>query len=103
LSLNLRSHADAHDVRLWLDAKSEADLILIEAPPLAQSVDAAMLACGCDGLIIVAAAGATSREALQLAAERARAVDCRPLGLVVRTDTHAIPSWLRRILGPYAP
>jgi Mrp family chromosome partitioning ATPase len=103
LPLDLRSHAGTDGVRAWLQAKNEIDLILIEATPLAQSLDAAMLACACDGLVIVTAAGRTSRTELQLAAERARAVDCRPLGLVVRADLHGIPPWLRRFLGPYAP
>ena len=98
LSVDLRSHAGTEDVRAWLEANSEADLVLIEADPLAGSLDAAMLACGCDGLVIVAVAGVTARKELQLAAERARAVDCRPLGLVVRAGTDRIPTWLRRIL-----
>lgn len=101
LMLDLRSHACTEDVRAWLEANSQADLVLIEANPLARSLDAAMLACGCDGLIIVAAAGVTSRKDLQVAAERARAVDCRPLGLVVHAQTDRTPSRLRRLLGQY--
>jgi hypothetical protein len=98
LSIDLRSHAGTEDVRAWLEANHQADLVLIEADPLARSLDAAMLACGCDGLVIVAVAGVTSRKELQLAAQRARAVGCRPLGLVVRAGTDRTPSWLRRIL-----
>jgi Mrp family chromosome partitioning ATPase len=101
LSLDLRSHACTDAVRAWLAGNSEADLVLIEADPLARSLDAAMLACGCDGLIIVAAAGVTSRKDLQVAAERARAVDCRPLGLVVHGHAQRTPSWLRRIPGQH--
>jgi Mrp family chromosome partitioning ATPase len=98
LSLDLRSHACTETVRTWLMANA-ADFVLIEGEPLAQSLDAAMLACGCDGLVIVAAAGATPRKALLRAVERARAVECRPLGLVVRASSDRVPAWLGRVLG----
>src|SRR5262245_21398967 len=98
-SLDLRSHACTEDIRTWLKTNAAADFVLIEGAPLAESLDAAMLACGCDGLVIVAAAGVTPRKALQRAAERARAVECRPLGLVVRASTDRVPAWLGRLLG----
>ena len=44
------------------------DLVLVEAPPLCDSLDAALLARSCDGLVIVAGAGVTERTALAAAA-----------------------------------
>ena len=82
----------------WLEgAGNIADFVLIEGRPLAESIDSALLARACDGLVIVAQSEATLREALRMAAERAQKVGCRTLGLVVRSRQHPRPQWLRRL------
>jgi hypothetical protein len=95
MTLDLRSHASADDVHEWLAQVAQADLTLIDAGGLAESLEPALLACGCDGLVIVVRAEVTGRTALRAAAERARAVGCRTLGLVVQADPRRLPPWQR--------
>jgi Mrp family chromosome partitioning ATPase len=94
--LDLRSHASADHVRTWLASVVDVDLTLIDGGALAKSLDPALLACGCDGLLIVVRSEATAREQLRIAAERARAVGCRPLGIVIEVQQDRIPPWLRK-------
>ena len=93
--LDLRSHASADEIRAWLASLSDADLTLIDGGALAASIDPALLACGCDGLLIVLRVEATAREALRVAAERARAVSCRTLGIVLEVRQDRLPPWSR--------
>ncbi|HSQ01047.1 MAG TPA: hypothetical protein VL049_27815 [Candidatus Dormibacteraeota bacterium] len=95
LPLDLRSHASADDVRGWLARVAQADLTLIDGGALAHSLEPALLACGCDGLLLVVHAEVTSREALRAAAERAAAVGCRTLGIVMQVDPQRLPPWQR--------
>jgi hypothetical protein len=81
------------------DAAADADLVIIEGRPLGQSIDAALLARACDGLVLVARTEVTPRQTLQAAAERARAVGCRTLGVVMHGPTSWMPAWLRRATG----
>ena len=75
------------------------DLVVITGPPLATSIDAALLACASDGLVIVAESEVTDRTALQTAAERARAAGCKTLGVVMYGSKDRLPGWLRRLVG----
>ena len=75
-----------------------ADIVLIEAPPLAGSADAALLARVCDGLVLVVEAAVTSRAELRRAVHLAETSGCRVIGLVMRGKYRALPSWLRRLL-----
>jgi hypothetical protein len=95
-ALDLRSPASAEDVRAWLAAIAGGDLTLIDAGSLSASIDPALLACGSDGLVIALDADTTTRDALRVAAERARAVGCRILGLVVAIQQQNLPPWERR-------
>jgi hypothetical protein len=76
-----------------------SDLIVITGPPLASSIDAAILACASDGLVIVAESEVTERAALQVAAERARIAGCNTLGVVMHGTKNRVPGWLRRLVG----
>jgi hypothetical protein len=88
----------------WLArAASDADLVIVQGPPLAQTVDAALLSRACDGLVIVADVLRTTGDDLRTAAERARAVGSRALGIVLNTPTHRLPEWLRRLTGAGRP
>jgi hypothetical protein len=82
----------------WLDTRTGGrDLIIIEGPPLLTSVDSALLAKICDGLVIVVEPLATARQALQEAVERARAADCPILGLVMNGTKEWLPRWLQKL------
>ncbi|HVN87202.1 MAG TPA: hypothetical protein VMW17_20410 [Candidatus Binatia bacterium] len=84
----------------WLEgAGTVADFIIIEGRPLAESIDAALLARACDGLVIIAQSEVTLREALRLAAQRAQTVGCRTLGVVLQSRRDRWPRWLRRFIG----
>jgi Mrp family chromosome partitioning ATPase len=82
----------------WLcHAAAGADLIIVEGRPLEQSIDAALIARACDGLVLVARTEVTPRHTLQAAAERARAVGCRTLGVVMHGTKNHLPAWLREL------
>lgn len=81
--LELDGRTLAPTVASWLAPMGDPQLMLIEAPPVAASVDALLLAAACDGLVLVAQTGVTARTALRSATERAQAVGCRMLGVVL--------------------
>jgi hypothetical protein len=84
----------------WIDRVApHSDLVIVTGPPLATSIDAALLACACDGLVIVAESEVTERAALQVAAERARIAGCKTLGVVMHGAKDRMPGWLRRLMG----
>jgi hypothetical protein len=97
--LDLQARDWDSDFSAWLRARvGSPDLVLIEGRPLVQSIDAALLACACDGLVLVAQTEATQRDALQTATQRARAAGCRTLGLVMYGTVDRMPRWLRRVI-----
>lgn len=100
--LDLRSQASADDVRAWLASVADVDLTLIDGGALAASIDPALLACGCDGLLIVVRADVTARDTLRVAAERAKAVGCRTLGIVLEVNRQQMLPWQRRTIRPSA-
>jgi len=81
------------------DLPPDVDLMVIQAPPLTESVEGALFANACDGLVIVAERAVTERASLKAAAERARKAGCNTLGVVVTGDKDKLPTWLRRLLG----
>jgi hypothetical protein len=100
LTIDLDGGAAPGELNAWVsDAAGDGDLVILEAPPLADSIDAALLACACDGLVIVADTEVTPRGALQVAAERARVAGCRTLGVVMNGTKEQLPSWMRRLFG----
>lgn len=85
--------------RRWLEeAATGHDFLLIEAPPLEKSVEAALLARYCDGLVILVEIDITPRLVLQAAVQRARAAGCTILGLVMSGTPNTQPYWLRKLL-----
>ncbi|MCC6849206.1 MAG: hypothetical protein IT294_11955 [Deltaproteobacteria bacterium] len=100
LPIDLDAGSSAEAVSRWAARVGpESDLVVITGPPLATSIDAALLACACDGLVIVAESEVTERAALQLAAERARIAGCKTLGVVMHGSKDRLPGWVRRLLG----
>ena len=100
LDVDLDSKVPIGDLDDWIARHApRAELLAITAPPLASSIDGALLACGCDGLVIVAESERTERAALHTAAERARIAGCRTLGVVMHGSKNRIPSWIRKLVG----
>lgn len=89
----------ATEMEAWLGQYDRADLVLIEAPPLLQSIDGALVARACDGLILIAERGVTERWALQEAANRARVTGCTLLGVIMTSSERRMPTWLERLAG----
>lgn len=103
-STSMRVDLDAgvapDELNAWAQRIAPAnDLVVLTGPPLASSIDAALLACACDGLVIVAESEVTDRTALQTAAERARIAGCRTLGVVMHGTKDRLPGWIRRMVG----
>ena len=100
LTIDLDGGAAPGELNAWVnDTAGDTDLVVLEAPPLADSIDAALLACACDGLVIIADTEVTPRGALQIAAERAQVAGCRTLGVVMNGTKERLPSWMRRLFG----
>lgn len=93
---------DPQVLREWYEKAAEGnDLLIVEAPPMLKSVDAALLGRACDGLVLVVEALATKQEELEAAVEKARAAGCPPLGLVIAEHSEWLPRTLRKFLPTY--
>jgi hypothetical protein len=100
LEIDLDGGAAPSDLNAWVERVApDAQLVIVAGPPLANSIDTALLACASDGLVIVAESEVTDRNALQLAAERARIAGCRTLGVVMHGTQERMPAWMRRLMG----
>lgn len=89
-------------LRDWFErATAGHDLLIVEGPPLTQSVDAALLARAGDGLSIVLEPRLTTREEFETAIERTRASGCFVLGLVMSHHQHWLPRFLRGFFNSY--
>lgn len=62
---------------------AQADLVLLDSPPVGPVVDAAVLATRCDAVLLVLSAGRTSREAARRARDQLDKVGARLLGDVL--------------------
>lgn len=103
LEVELDAGVSTAQVHSWLSQVAPgADLLVITAPPLATTIDGALMACACDGLVIVAESEVTERAALHTAAERARITGCRTLGVVMHGTKDRVPGWIRRLMGDTA-
>lgn len=100
LPIDLNGTPAAETLASWTEkVDPDTDLVVITGPPLATSIDAALLACATDGLVIVAESEVTERAALQVAAERARIAGCKTLGVVMHGSKNRLPGWLSRLMG----
>jgi hypothetical protein len=89
-------------LREWYERAAEGnDLLIVEAPPMLRSVDAALLGRACDGLVLVIKALHTKQEDLEAAVEKARAAGCPPIGLVIADHSEWLPRTLRKFLPAY--
>ena len=97
--INLDRGTTTAGVESWIGrVASGVELVILEAPPLDESIDAALLSSASDGLVIVAEPEVTERATLQAAAERARAAGCHTLGVVLSGRRQHMPAWLRRFM-----
>lgn len=96
-AIEITGTPEPESLRDWLDeAAAGYDLVVIEAPPVLASVEAALLGKACDGLVMVVEQLVTSRRALRQATERAKASGCNLLGLLVVGAREWLPRWLQR-------
>lgn len=61
----------------------DADILLLDAPPIMAATDAAVLATKVEGVLLVVSAGATKREQAQRAVERLNKVNANIVGAVL--------------------
>lgn len=100
MALQIIGAPDETILRDWYQRAAEtADLLVIEAPPMLTSSDAALLARACDGLVLVVEMLGTKQDAFETAVERARAAGAAPIGVVM--DRHR--EWLPRVFGKLLP
>jgi Mrp family chromosome partitioning ATPase len=74
--------------------KNQADLIVIDSPPLHAVTDAAVLAAEIDGVLLVSHAGRTKRGALGQANEALGRVGASVFGVVLNRLTERNRCWL---------
>ncbi len=99
-TIDLNRADAAAELKGWVQrVAGRRDLVILEGPPLAESIDSALLACACDGLVIIADAEVTPRAALHAAAERAQIAGCQTLGVVMSGTKERLPIWMRRFMG----
>ena len=101
-NLELTGSGTDQILRDWFErATAGHDLLIVEGPPLTQSVDAALLARSGDGLAIILEPRHTSRAEFDTAIERTRASGCFVLGLVMSRHQHWLPRFLRGFFNTY--
>ena len=81
-------------MRTTLQELKRVTFVIIDAPPLLPSTDAAVLVALTDGAILVTAVGSTRREQVRQAVERLEAVGGRLLGVVAnRASTRGVDGY----------
>jgi capsular exopolysaccharide synthesis family protein len=85
------------------ELERRADIVVVDAPALLSTTDAAILARGCAGAIVVARYGRTRREDVLQGVERLEAVRARVVGAVLNGDqpsARTSPRGALRLLRP---
>ena len=99
VAIDLETDAVADALRARIQkVDPEADVAVLQGPPLSDSVDAALLARSTSGLILVLEPLVTRRSDLFLALERAERSGCEVLGVVTLDARKRLPQWLRRLI-----
>ena len=75
--------------------RNEFDLILVDSSPVLSFSDACIVSTGCDGLLLLARMGHSSRTSMKRACELLEAHNIHPLGVIVNGL-----QWPRNLLGP---
>lgn len=98
--LDVSSPTGAEEVDSWLRTALERfDVVLVEAPPLGDSADGALLGRVLDGLFVVAEQGRTRGDQLKTATQRAKAASSAVHGLVLTQSRNHLPNWLTSVFG----
>jgi Mrp family chromosome partitioning ATPase len=69
--------------RVIEETHAQFDVVIVDTPPINLITDAAQVVSSVDGVILVVRAGATEREALEIALERLERAGARLLGIVL--------------------
>lgn len=77
--------------------KSTSRFVVFDLPATLHSMSAPVLAQRCDGIIVVARAGRTSRQDLERTLHLLSSA--RVLGVVINRHTTHVPGWAQRMLG----
>ena len=102
MALQIVGAPDPVTLQQWYNRAAEgSDLLLVEAPPMLKSVDAALLGRASDGVILVAQPMTTRQEEFEVAVEKARAAGSPPIGLVMDQHRDWLPRVIRKILPAY--
>jgi Mrp family chromosome partitioning ATPase len=72
--------------------------VLIDCPALGASASALSVARACDGVLLVVAAGQTTRDRIEQAQQSLQAASCPLLGLILNKRTYPVPGFLSRHL-----
>ncbi len=98
VSFSLAGGPAPAELENWLAAcASDNDLIIVEGPALETSIDSALVAKACDGLVLVVEPNVTTYEDLTAAVTKSKQAGCKVLGLVMN-GTEELPTWVRHIL-----
>jgi capsular exopolysaccharide synthesis family protein len=96
--------ASARAQQVLEDLKLAFDAIIIDTPPLNLVTDAAIIGARADGVLVLARAGVTDRDAYRYAIEQLQGVHARVLGCVLNdVDTRAEGQYGRDGSAYYAP
>lgn len=87
--------------KLLTEKKSEYDYIIIDCPPLASVIDAAVVAKHCDGAILVVEADNISYRIVQKVKEQLQKSGCRILGVVLNKVETAGKGYYGKYYGKY--
>ena len=88
------------ELALWLDTQRvRFDYTFLDAPPILRHGDGTLASLLCDGVVLVAKAGATRGEALERARAQIERAGGRVLGVVLNQVSNPVPVFLRRYLG----
>jgi Mrp family chromosome partitioning ATPase len=77
----------------------DAQLILVDAGPVLESVEAPLVARHCDGVILVCESERTTHSDLVAARRMLDGVDAKVLGLLTNKRRDRLPNFIKRILG----
>lgn len=99
LSLDRDAESLSRDVQSRLEQVApDAEVAILRGPPLAVSVDSALLARATAGLVVVLEPQVTTRADLHLALSRASHSGSSVIGFVMYGSRHWLPKWTRRLL-----
>jgi Mrp family chromosome partitioning ATPase len=87
------------ELAFWLDTQRLTfDYTFLDAPPILRHADGTLASLFCDGVVLVARAGATRGDALARARQQIERAGGKVLGVVLNQVRNPVPVFLRRYL-----